>query len=302
MTAPLPVTVLTGFLGAGKTTLLQRLLAAPHGRRIGVILNELGQTGIEPVPGAFDQIKVDLDNGCVCCVRSDDLVAALETMRARGDVDLVILETTGVADPLALTWTLGRPDMAELCRLDAVVTVVDAASFERTQTPEWIAQVTCADLLVVAKLDVAPDDALPRLRARLAELGTSQRVVDARAELPVDVLLDVSPDPAALQTRASAAGPEARHTGYRAASFTTTATYDAGRLEDWLETLPDEIYRAKGIVRVGPARWFAFHTVGGRMDVDPDAPAPAHGESRLVFIGRALEREPLAAALAACEA
>ncbi|MBK6849112.1 MAG: GTP-binding protein [Proteobacteria bacterium] len=306
---PLPVTVLTGFLGAGKTTILRRLLDAPHGRRVGVILNELGQTGIDDVAGAARQQAIELSNGCVCCVRSPDLLAALTDMQARGDVDLVILETTGVADPLVLTWTLTRPDLIDTARLDAVITVVDAANFDATRTPEWTAQVRCADLVIITKLDLAPGpDARARVEAAVLDAGGTDRFLDGRDPLPLGLLLDLTPDPDALATRAgiatATAHPEARHGGFHAVSLAlpAEAIFDASRLEDWLEALPASIFRAKGIVRTGPARWLGFHTVGGRLDVNPSAPAPTHGESRLVFLGPAVDEAAIRADLARCQA
>jgi G3E family GTPase len=299
----LPVTVLTGFLGAGKTTLLRRLLDAPHGKRIGVILNELGQTGIDEVASAARRAMIELSEGCVCCIRSPDLLAALADMRARGDVDLVIVETTGLADPLAMTWTLTRPDLAETARLDAVITVVDALHFEATRgAEEWQAQVRAADLLLLSKLDVAPADARERVEAAVAEVGGGARLVDARGELPLELLLDLDPDPDAAETRANvaaaASAPHARHSGYVAVSLTwrTPAAFDAEALEDLVECLPAEVFRAKGIVKLASGRWAGFHAVGGRLDFDPDVPAASHGESRVVLLGPGLNRGALATA------
>jgi G3E family GTPase len=299
---PLPVTVLTGFLGAGKTTLLRRLLDAPHGKRIGVVLNELGQTGIDDVAGAARRAMIELSEGCVCCIRSPDLMAALADMRARDDVDWVIVETTGLADPLALTWMLTRPDLAETARLDAVVTVVDAMNVDTTRgVEEWQAQVRTADLLLLTKLDLVADEAAARahVEAAVAAAGGGARMVDVRGELPLELLLDLSPDPGAASVRADAAkgaAPHARHSSFGAVSLAwgAEAAFDAGRLEDLVEQLPDDVFRAKGIVRLANGKWAAFHEVGGRLDFDPDVTAPAHGESRVVLLGPGLAREPLA--------
>ena len=133
---PLPVTVLTGFLGAGKTTLLGRLLVEPHGQRVGVILNEIGIAGIDRLGGPVQTSYVELTNGCVCCVDQPDLLAAVDGLVGRGDLDRLVLETTGLADPLPLTWTLSRPELAAVGRLAGVVRVVDAANWSRTQVAE----------------------------------------------------------------------------------------------------------------------------------------------------------------------
>jgi G3E family GTPase len=285
---PLPVTVLTGFLGAGKTSLLLRLLGQPHDARVAVIINEVGLAGTEALE--VDEASfLELSQGCVCCVRADDLRGALEALAARGDLDRVVVETTGIADPLALTFVLERPDLAELCRLDAVVTVVDAASWRQTQVPEWDAQVGAADLIVVAKTDLAPaDDAL---RAALAAVNPAARVLDGAGELPLELLLDV-------ERRAPARAPAGAHQpSFTAVSMAGPTLHDRDRLEDLLEALPASVFRAKGVART-ESGWVAFHVVGGRAQVEPCA-APGHGETRAVFLGPRLDEPALRAAFAA---
>jgi len=278
---PLPVTVLTGFLGAGKTTLLIRLLHEPHDARIAVVLNEVGIAGTEELE--VDEASfLELTSGCVCCVRADDLRAALSDLAARGDVDRVVVETTGIADPLALTFVLERPDLADLARLDAVVTVVDAENWQRTRVPEWDAQVGAADLLVVAKTDLVSDT--HALRAALGGLNPGARIL-AGNDLPLEVVLDVE-----RRGAPAVAGP-ARHSGFGATSIVSAMLHDRDRVEDLLEALPGEVFRAKGVVATG-AGWIAFHVVGGRVQVEPIT-TPAHGESRVVFLGQGVDEAEL---------
>lgn len=282
----LPVTVLTGFLGAGKTTLLRRLLAQPHDARIALIINEIGIAGTDGLEVSESEF-LELTEGCVCCVRASDLRAALEEISARGDVDRIVVETTGVADPLALTFVLERPDLADLVRLDAVITVVDAANWQRTRVPEWNAQVTAADLIVLTKLDLAGDTA--ELRALLAELNSAARVVD---KLPVlELLLDVA------RTHGAASGPLG-HSGFTAVSIRNTAIYNAEALEDLLERLPEAVYRAKGVIQTERG-WRNFHVVAGRVQFEPIA-APRHAECRIAFLGCSLDENFLHAEIAHC--
>jgi G3E family GTPase len=269
-----PVTVLTGFLGSGKTTLLCRLLRQPHDARIALLINEIGIAGTEDLE-VSESAFLELTQGCVCCVRAADLRGALEQIVARGDVDRIVVETTGIADPLALTFVLERPDLAHLVRLDAVVTVVDAENWERTRVPEWDAQVGAADLLVLSKLDLAPDT--ERLRALLAEINPAARVHEGEPSL--ELLLDV-------ERRERPATSHAHHSGFEAVSVQSDTVHSLEAVEDLLETLPTAVYRAKGVVRT-PAGWFAFHVVAGRVQVEP-TDEPGHGESRAVFLGRAL--------------
>jgi G3E family GTPase len=127
-------------------------------------------------------------------------------------------------------------------------------------------------------------------------------VIDGRGELPVEALLDVGHGVTAGRA-ARPAEPRARHSGYRALSLADDgAIYDAGRLEDLIERLPEGVFRAKGVVRVGPGRFAAWNVVGGRVDFVPDAPAPAHGGTRIVLIGPELDDDALRAAFAACRA
>ena len=124
----LPVTIVTGFLGAGKTTLLRALVDARENLRIGLVINEFGEAGIDVPPGG-DRAYIELAQGCACCIRSPDLVRAMDELSARGDLDRVLVETSGLADPLPIEWAIARPELLDRVRVDAVVGVVDAANF-----------------------------------------------------------------------------------------------------------------------------------------------------------------------------
>jgi G3E family GTPase len=313
---PPPVVILTGFLGAGKTTLLRRVLAEPHGQSVGLIVNELGIGGTEVEASASE--RVELFEGCVCCTRNPDLIAALGQLTGRGDLTHLVIETTGLADPLALTFTLERPDVAALARLDAVVTVVDCANAAATRgADEWQAQVRAADLLVLSKTDLVDASVVGEVRGAVQSLNRAARIVEAPA-LDARLLLDTDDgvddggddggvDDVVEPTRPNvprAAPAAARHSGFRALSLQAPPgeSFDADRLEDLLEALPQAVFRAKGLVRDAAGRWLAFHVVAGRLALEPDVPAPAHGESRLVFLGRGLDEAALTAAVEACKA
>ncbi len=297
--SPLPVVVLTGFLGSGKTTLLRELLRRPHGLRIGLIQNELGQAGIDVgTPAARSMIE--LTEGCVCCLRNPDLLEGLQSLHARGDLDRVILETTGLADPLALTWTLARPELAGKIRLDSVVTVVDAANFEAASGEEWESQVRCGDLIVLSKLDLAEAEQIGRATEAIRRINPAARILEAGESLPDGLLLDSAPGGARLQGLEGREGGS--HSDFGVVTVSGGGRYSLDPLEDLLEALPEAIFRAKGIVQVEDGRWVNFHVVGKRLQIDLRAPAPEHGESRIALFGRSLDRERLEALLAACRA
>src|SRR5205085_8860807 len=168
-----PVTVVTGFLGSGKTTLLQRLLAHPELGETAVIVNELGEVAIDHhLLRRVDERTVVLGNGCVCCSLRGDLADELRDLlgrRDRGEVPpfrRVVVETTGVADPAPIVYTLlSEPVVKHHFELERVITTVDAV--HGLQAPESLRQAAAADRLVVTKTDLVPAGELGRQLAAL---------------------------------------------------------------------------------------------------------------------------------------
>jgi G3E family GTPase len=293
----IPVTIVTGFLGSGKTTRVNALLREPHGRRIAVILNELGEVGIDASRLSAAEEFVELDGGCVCCTLNADLEATLRRLRERGGLDHVVVETTGIADPLPVAWTLERPGIREGYRVDAVVAVADALNLHRilAEDPEATLQIERADVILASKLDLAPDG-----------IATLERVV--RPLNPVAPLLDAPPDATpwellldAIATgRPGTPGAAAGHThGHRWETWRliTTRPISDARLEEFLRVLPQGLYRVKGLVRT--AGWVRVNAVGGRYEVEPCVPDPEPASSVLSGVGRGFDRLALDAAGAA---
>jgi G3E family GTPase len=192
--APLPFTVLTGFLGAGKTTLLNRLLKDPALADTAVIINEFGDIGLDHL--LVEHIEdgvVLLSSGCLCCTMRGDLVSALERLtrdldNGRAHFRRVVIETTGLADPAPVLHTvMVHPYLVMRYRLDGVITLVDAINGMATLDahPEAVKQAAVADRIVLTKTDLltTADQILgkERLVARLARLNPSAMLLDAAA-------------------------------------------------------------------------------------------------------------------------
>jgi G3E family GTPase len=177
----IPVTIITGFLGSGKTTLISRLVSHPDMNRVAVVINEVGEIGIDHDLVSMSSESVSLlSNGCICCSVRTDLQETLRVLfndRRSGlipDFDRVIMETTGLADPAPVIQTLVTdPLLSAHFRYDGLVTVVDGLLGERTahEQSESIKQIAMADLLIISKADIALEPDFLSLRQYLARIN-----------------------------------------------------------------------------------------------------------------------------------
>ncbi len=289
----IPATIVTGFLGSGKTTLLNRLLRSKSGLRLAVIVNEFGAVGVDGslLPGG--EMFVELDNGCLCCALNQDLEELLRRLMQRGGFDHLVIETTGLADPLSVAWTFERHRLHEGYRVDAIVTVVDAANISRalTESEECQIQIEQADILVLNKIDLLNDGGAAAESEVRKYNQEAPLMCAVHSDIPLSLLIETDP----RHSRVLPPQPQGHHhSSFESWVFRTDEVIHVQRLEDFVFEIPASVYRVKGLLRSdGPTGWNVVHVVAGRFDVSPVEPVSACEEGRLVFIGKSLDTEAL---------
>jgi G3E family GTPase len=307
----MPLHLLSGFLGSGKTTLLRRMLDTPALGNSAVLVNELGEIGLDHhLLRHIDGETVLLRSGCICCTVRDDLGAALKDLlsrRARGEIpafERVLVESTGLADPVPILSTVATdPSLRHHFRIGRVVTTVDAvnAALQSRQQPEWAKQVAVADRILVTKTDIVRPDALI---AKLRAINPGAPIDEA-----TDTALDVAELLAEPETRTEAMAwtrpPAARlqsAPAHEAGVYSFCMVFD--RPIDWvtlgiwlsmlLHSHGGSILRVKGLLDVAGSAHPVFingvqHVMHrpSHLDAWPDDDR----RSRLVFILRDLPRE-----------
>lgn len=304
----IPATIVTGFLGAGKTTLIKHFLERQAGARTAVIVNELGEVGIDhTLLRASSDNTVLLGNGCLCCSLRSDLEVTLRELLAQAatgavpSFDRVIVETSGLADPGPVLQTFAADrGIGREFHLETVVTLVDAATAERTlaAAPESERQVALADRLLISKTDLVDADAVDRLRRLLAERNPTAeiRTVDHGA-IDAGVLTRPSGAP-----RDIPAG-HAHHTSDIASfslSFDAPVAWPAfsSAMDALIALRGPDLLRVKGLLAVegspGPVVIHAVqHVLHPPVELEDWPDDDRRG--RLVFIARALQRDQVAA-------
>ena len=177
----IPVTVLTGYLGAGKTTLLNRILSENHGKRYAVIVNEFGEIGIDnDLIVESDEEIYEMNNGCVCCTVRGDLIRVVEGLMKRpGRFDAILVETTGLADPVPVAQTFFMDDdVRTKTKLDAVVALVDAKHLplRLKDSKEAEDQIAFADVVVLNKTDLVTPEELEKVEATIRAINPAAKI------------------------------------------------------------------------------------------------------------------------------
>ena len=314
----IPTTVLTGFLGSGKTTLLNQVLLGQAGQKIAVIVNEFGELGIDGqlVVGAEEEI-LELNNGCICCTVRGDLTRAVENLLARRtEIDRIIIETTGLADPAPVIQSFILDETLRLnTELDAVVTVVDAHHIaEQIGNEQAREQIAFADVIIINKTDLVPEVRLTDLIRQLTSLSPLAKIYPAvRCDVDLRHVLDVRAfdlrNALKLEPKLLEDISHEHDADIQCISIREQGAIDEARFTRWLnqlvQTQGKDLLRIKGIINLaGEARRFVFHGVHMTLDGRPGKPWKP-GEPRLnelVFIGRALDATTLRSEFNACHA
>lgn len=192
----LPVTIITGFLGSGKTTLLNYILSNQQGLKTAVLVNEFGEIGIDnELIIATEDDMVELSNGCVCCTINEDLIQAVYKVLEREDkVDYLVVETTGLADPLPVALTFLGTELRDMTRLDSIVTMVDCENFSLDLFNSQAAQsqITYGDIIVLNKTDLVDEADVDSLEVRLRDMKEGARILrTSKSQVPLPLILSV---------------------------------------------------------------------------------------------------------------
>jgi len=305
------IELLFGFLGSGKTTLASRILKEWGPReRLALIVNEFGEVGVDGDilrGNAVDTIE--LSSGCLCCSLKGSMLNAVEELAQR-KVDHIVVEATGVASPEEMLDTFADPGLKSRFVLGPMTTVVDAAKFPKLKAmlgPFFESQIIYADLLVLNKIDLAAADDVEKVRAEVRELNPEAVVrLAERCDINLSLLMAGPPSTAVHSPHQDEHdhdhdhdhGHDHRHAPADSLMVDVQGEISRASLDRFFSRLPEELWRAKGFVRVdGKTSLVQFAM--GELEVTPAAPRDRH---YLVFIGKDLDRAGIARDVRAIEA
>ncbi|WP_404456336.1 GTP-binding protein [Oceanobacillus kapialis] len=374
MKKKIPVTVLSGYLGSGKTTILNHVLHNKKGLKVAVIVNDMSEINIdaslvenEGALSRVDEQLVEMSNGCICCTLRDDLLIEVEKLANKGKFDYILIESTGISEPIPVAQTFSYMDdqlgidLNKLTKLDTMVTVVDANRFwhdfgsgdslldrkeavsdadDREIADLLLDQIEFCNVLILNKCDLVGEKELAKLERVLRKLQPEARFIrTTHGKIdPSDILSTNSFD---FEKVSSSAGwlkelregpeehtPETEEYGIGPFTYVRTAPFHSERLLEFVETMPDNIVRAKGIMWCATRNEFALllSQAGPAANIEPvsywvaalpkprqeaifrqnpevkQSWHPEYGDrkTQLVFIGTDLDRDHIVRMLDEC--
>ncbi|RNA69956.1 GTP-binding protein [Alteribacter keqinensis] len=292
----IPVTILSGYLGAGKTTILNNILANRENLRVAVIVNDMSEINVDAdlvENGGFKRTEeklVEMSNGCICCTLREDLLVEVEALVKQGDIDHIVIESTGISEPVPVAQTFSYIDeetgidLTRFCYVNNMVTVVDTYRFwddfssgdtlldraealgeddQREVVDLLIDQIEFCNVLIMNKTDMVDDQKVDELEVVLRRLQPDAELIKTNyGKISVSQLLNETRFD--FEKASSSAGwikelqspehtPETEEYGISSFVYRRRLPFHSGRLAEWLNALPKEVVRAKGII------WCATH-------------------------------------------
>ena len=322
---PIPITIISGFLGSGKTTLLNHIITNQKGIKIAVLVNEFGEIGIDnELIIKTNEEMIELSNGCVCCTINGELVEAIEKLINKSkNPDYIIIETTGLADPLPVAMTLLGSELRDKTRLDSIITLIDAENFNNVVLESSIgrSQIIYGDILLLNKCDLVTNKNLEETIFRLKEIKNDARILKSiQGNVPLNLLLSVGLFETDEINKNELSHNQSHNHGhdhshnhdlgkeenekiedFLSLSFTTKEPFSLRKFQYFLDNqLKSNVFRAKGILWfIESERRHLFHLAGKRISIE-DSEWVGEKANQLVFIGKELDKEKILSQLKAC--
>lgn len=322
----MPVTIITGFLGSGKTTLLNQILKNRQELKVAVLVNEFGDIDIDSqLLVSIEEDVVQLSNGCICCTINENLVDAVYKVLEREEpIDYLVIETTGIADPLPIMLTFLSAELRDLTRLDSILTLVDVETFtqDHFDSDAALNQIIYGDILLLNKTDLVPAEQVDKLEQYIHSVKQGARVIRCqRGNVPLPLILDAGyNDPKHYADLLNQPGTEHIHhhhethnhehhhhsdhlenDGFVSVSFVGDHPFSLTKFQNFLEHLPTDVFRGKGILWFQESQMKHIFQLSGRrcsLEVEDWTTSPSN---QVVLIGRNLNPEQLRQELEQCQ-